>query len=226
MKCAKRKLRIYEVPISYHGRTYEEGKKIGWKDGVKALGVILKFWLIDDLYTAVRPRRARTTSTGTPQYLSWLARLLRPHLGDTVLEIGAGIGTITGRLMGRRVRYVAGEKDPLHLHALATAFCARPTSKLVTLAAGRRGRTSPRWPGSSIRPCACNVLEGAGVAGGRAAGLATALKPGGRLVILAPQGPSLFGSVDPRHGPEAALRSAGLQLLSPNAASRWITSRI
>src|SRR5690349_2343023 len=40
MKCAKRKLRIYEVPISYHGRTYEEGKKIGWKDGVKALGVV------------------------------------------------------------------------------------------------------------------------------------------------------------------------------------------
>src|ERR1039458_4275272 len=32
MKSAKRKLRIYEVPISYHGRTYEEGKKIGWKD--------------------------------------------------------------------------------------------------------------------------------------------------------------------------------------------------
>ena len=38
MKCAKRKLRIYEVPISYHGRTYEEGKKIGWKDGVKEIG--------------------------------------------------------------------------------------------------------------------------------------------------------------------------------------------
>src|SRR5712691_9560707 len=50
MKCAKRKLRIYEVPISYHGRTYEEGKKIGWKDGIKALLVILHFWLIDDLY--------------------------------------------------------------------------------------------------------------------------------------------------------------------------------
>src|SRR6185437_1396179 len=50
MKSAKRTLRISEVPISYHGRTYEEGKKIGWKDGVKALGVILHFWLIDDLY--------------------------------------------------------------------------------------------------------------------------------------------------------------------------------
>jgi glycosyltransferase involved in cell wall biosynthesis len=36
-------VRIYEVPISYHGRTYAEGKKIGWKDGVKALWCILKY---------------------------------------------------------------------------------------------------------------------------------------------------------------------------------------
>ena len=35
-------LRIYEVPISYAGRTYEEGKKIGWKDGVEAIWCILK----------------------------------------------------------------------------------------------------------------------------------------------------------------------------------------
>ena len=37
------KIRIYEVGISYYGRTYEEGKKIGWKDGFRALFVILKF---------------------------------------------------------------------------------------------------------------------------------------------------------------------------------------
>jgi glycosyltransferase involved in cell wall biosynthesis len=43
MKTAKRKLRIYEVPISYHGRTYEEGKKIGWRDGVRALWCIVKY---------------------------------------------------------------------------------------------------------------------------------------------------------------------------------------
>ena len=61
MKSAKRKLRIYEVPISYHGRTYEEGKKIGWKDGVKALAVILRFWLIDDLYA--RPTAAGSSIT-------------------------------------------------------------------------------------------------------------------------------------------------------------------
>ncbi|SEN94285.1 Glycosyl transferase family 2 [Mucilaginibacter gossypiicola] len=39
------RIRIYEVGISYYGRTYEEGKKIGWKDGVRAIYCILKFGL-------------------------------------------------------------------------------------------------------------------------------------------------------------------------------------
>jgi glycosyltransferase involved in cell wall biosynthesis len=43
VKVAKRRLRIYEVGISYWGRTYEEGKKIGWRDGVRALWCLLKY---------------------------------------------------------------------------------------------------------------------------------------------------------------------------------------
>jgi glycosyltransferase involved in cell wall biosynthesis len=42
-KLARKRARIYEVPISYHGRTYEEGKKIGWKDGFSALWAIVRF---------------------------------------------------------------------------------------------------------------------------------------------------------------------------------------
>ena len=42
-KVAKLKCRIYEVGISYYGRTYEEGKKIGWRDGVRAIYCILKY---------------------------------------------------------------------------------------------------------------------------------------------------------------------------------------
>jgi glycosyltransferase involved in cell wall biosynthesis len=42
-KIAKTKCRIYEVGISYYGRTYQEGKKIGWKDGVRALWCIVKY---------------------------------------------------------------------------------------------------------------------------------------------------------------------------------------
>ena len=42
-KLASRRLKIYEVPISYYGRTYDEGKKIGWRDGFRALYCIMKY---------------------------------------------------------------------------------------------------------------------------------------------------------------------------------------
>jgi glycosyltransferase involved in cell wall biosynthesis len=41
-KVCKRRLRIYELPVSYYGRTYAEGKKITWRDGVKAVWVLLR----------------------------------------------------------------------------------------------------------------------------------------------------------------------------------------
>lgn len=44
-KVAKMKIPIYEVSISYYGRTYEEGKKIGWRDGVRAIWCIVKYSL-------------------------------------------------------------------------------------------------------------------------------------------------------------------------------------
>ncbi len=46
-KFARRQARIYEVPISYHGRTYGEGKKIGWKDGFAAIWAIVRYNLAD-----------------------------------------------------------------------------------------------------------------------------------------------------------------------------------
>ena len=45
VKLAKRNVRIYEVGISYAGRTYAEGKKIGWKDGFSALRCLVKYWM-------------------------------------------------------------------------------------------------------------------------------------------------------------------------------------
>jgi glycosyltransferase involved in cell wall biosynthesis len=57
VKIAKRRLRIYEVGISYWGRTYEEGKKIGWKDGMRALWCLLKY--------SIKERRQKVHSSGT-----------------------------------------------------------------------------------------------------------------------------------------------------------------
>ena len=45
IKVAKKRWRVYEVPISYHGRTYEEGKKITWRDGFRALWCMLRYSL-------------------------------------------------------------------------------------------------------------------------------------------------------------------------------------
>ncbi len=46
-KILKKKIRIYEVPISYTGREFEEGKKITWKDGLVALVALIKYRFVD-----------------------------------------------------------------------------------------------------------------------------------------------------------------------------------
>jgi glycosyltransferase involved in cell wall biosynthesis len=210
MKSAKRKFRIYEVPISYHGRTYEEGKKIGWKDGVKALGVILKFWLVDDLYATPYGRGVLNNLTGTPQYLSWVARQVRPYVGDTVLEIGAGIGNISGRLMSRRLLYVAGEKDPLHLHALRNRFLRTPNVMVRQI--------DPEIPRdlagleSAFDTVLClNVLEYLDDPDGTIDLLRAALKPDGRIILLVPNGEALFGALDMGLGHKRRFRAEAVR---------------
>jgi hypothetical protein len=60
-KIARMGCRVYEVPISYYGRTYAEGKKIGWRDGVQALGCIARYGILDRFRNrpAARPGPAR-----------------------------------------------------------------------------------------------------------------------------------------------------------------------
>ena len=195
MKSAKRKLRIYEVPISYHGRTYEEGKKIGWKDGVKALGVVLQYWLVDDLYAAPYGRGVLNNLNGTPQYVSWLARVIRPYLGDSVLEIGAGIGTLSGRLMSRRLLYVAAENDPLHLHALHNRFLRTPNVRVRQIDPENPADFDGR-DGSFDTVLCLNVLEYVEDPRATVESIAGCLNPGGILVVLAPHHTSLYGALD------------------------------
>src|SRR3984893_105118 len=54
-KCKKIGARMFEVPISYYGRTYEEGKKIGLRDGLDALRYLMKFNILTDLKRSLRP---------------------------------------------------------------------------------------------------------------------------------------------------------------------------
>ncbi|HWY21014.1 MAG TPA: glycosyltransferase family 2 protein [Candidatus Acidoferrum sp.] len=68
VKIAKRKLRIYEVGISYWGRTYEEGKKIQWRDGVRALWCLVKYCITEPVVArerATTPAETAALAAGT-----------------------------------------------------------------------------------------------------------------------------------------------------------------
>ena len=71
VKLAKRRLRIYEVGIGYWGRTYEEGKKIGWKDGVRALWCLLK-------YSIMEPTVALQTSAAAEERVQEIVQPKQP----------------------------------------------------------------------------------------------------------------------------------------------------
>src|ERR1700688_3039845 len=120
IKLAKRGARIFEVPIRYSGRTYQEGKKINWRDGVKTLGVIVRFALSDRIY---RDHDGAGQMSGrlqrAPRFTRWMADTIRPYIGESVLEIGAGTGNLTLQLLPR-TRYWASDINPLYLQRLAT----------------------------------------------------------------------------------------------------------
>jgi glycosyltransferase involved in cell wall biosynthesis len=70
VKIAKRHLRIYEVGIGYSGRTYEEGKKIGWKDGVRALWCLLKYSIKEPVVLAKNFQELEAVGQASPEEAS------------------------------------------------------------------------------------------------------------------------------------------------------------
>ena len=133
--------------------------------------------------------------SGTPRYLSWLARVVRPHLGREVLEIGAGIGNMTRRLMAWTLLYMVAEKDPLYLHALRTRFFRTPNVVVQ--------RIDPAPPadfagleGHFDTVLCVNMLEFVDDPRGIVETLRVALKPNGNAVIVVSQNPKRYGSFD------------------------------
>src|SRR3972149_393830 len=101
-KISKLNCRIYEVPVSYKGRTYAEGKKIRLEDGVQALLAILKYWLIDDIASYDVEHFTLRIMQRAIKYNKWLHSKFEKYLGQNILEIGSGIGNITRFLLSRK----------------------------------------------------------------------------------------------------------------------------
>jgi glycosyltransferase involved in cell wall biosynthesis len=194
VKLAQRGVAIYEVPISYRGRTYNEGKKIGLKDAVYALAAVLWYGVKRDIYLD-RGARILDALAQTPRFNRWMADTIRPWVGTRVLEIGAGIGNLSQFLAPRRQSYIATDIDDEHLGRLRVRFQNRPN-----LSSARCDLADPR-DFIALREQAdtvicLNVLEHIADDGVGLRNIASALVPGGRAIVLVPQDQSIYGSLD------------------------------
>ena len=97
-KLARLHARIYEVPISYSGRSYAEGKKIGWKDAVSAVWTMVRCAVVDDREVDDPLHATLRRMSALDRYNGFLFETIRPMIGQHVLEVGAGTGTMTAFL--------------------------------------------------------------------------------------------------------------------------------
>jgi len=193
-KVAKRGLRLFEVPISYHGRTYLEGKKTGWTDGVLAVLTIFKYFLIDDLYDERTGHETLGNLARAHRFNRWMADAIRPYLGDSILEIGAGIGNLTTHLLPRE-RYVATDFDDLYREVLESLTLKRVDLEVAKLDATSWEHYEPFAEKVDTVVC-LNVLEHIPDAPTALGNMWRVLAPGGRAVVLVPQGQWLYSPLD------------------------------
>ena len=194
-KLAKRRARIFEAPISYLARSYQEGKKIGHKDSLRALGAILRFWFIDDLYKDDEyGSHILASLEKVRRFNLWMGRALAPYVGDRVLEIGSGIGTLTGQFIPREF-YLASDINPSYLSYLRAYSVGKPYLRVRHIDAAVPGDFSG-LDGKFDTVLMINVLEHVPDEQVALANIRLSLAAGGRAVILVPQYPALYGTLD------------------------------
>jgi len=198
-KVAKRSCTVFEVPISYAGRSYSEGKKIGWKDGVAAIYTILKYWLIDDCFDQHYAHAILHNLSQARRFNKWMVKSIEPFLGDRILEVGSGIGNIS-RLLPKRERLIVTDVDPTYLEILKVAFKDNDIVDVAKLDLTRRQDAEKLGESVCDTVICLNVLEHIDNDVAALGHIHHMLTAGGRLVLLVPQYKWLFGSYDEHAG--------------------------
>jgi SAM-dependent methyltransferase len=166
-------------------------------------------------------------------YNTWLFERSRPYLGRSVLDIGAGVGTFTALAVPGRHRVLAAEPDPEFAQLLQQRFSAVPN---VEVLAAEAADVTLAEPVDSI--ICFNVLEHIPDDQGALRRFGELLTPGGRLLLLVPAHPLLFGATDRAVGHErryrrrplaALLAGAGFEIediryVNPVGALGWLVS--
>jgi 2-polyprenyl-3-methyl-5-hydroxy-6-metoxy-1,4-benzoquinol methylase len=225
-KLARLGARIYEVPVGYHGRTYDEGKKVTWRDGVAALWHIVRFNLLPGTYCRDAGHETLRNLGAVAGFNRYMYRTIAPFLGRRVLEVGAGIGNLTIHLArGREV--VATELDAGYVETLRHRFRDRVSVDVERWDVCEPfSRTSAKF--DSV--VCLNVLEHIDDEGAALARVREVLRPDGALVLLVPAHPALFSSLDEavghrrryaRHDLETTLARAGYDIDRLFAFNFW-----
>ena len=158
-KVARMRARVYEVPISYNGRTYEEGKKIGFKDAVKAAWVLLKYSRWEAPTGDVGAITLRRMAALTP-YNRWLHERFERFLGDRILEVGAGVGNQTRFFVDERGLVIASDVEAHYLRELTARFAERSNVRIASFRFPLSCAAKEELIASKVDTIVClNVLE-------------------------------------------------------------------
>jgi glycosyltransferase involved in cell wall biosynthesis len=194
-KVARMRARIYEVPISYNGRTYEEGKKIGLKDAFKAVYTLFRFARWEAPAGDVGAMTLRRME-GLAAYNRWLHDRFDGFLGRRVLEVGSGVGNQT-RYFADRERVVASDIEPHYVRELRRRFEDSDNVRVASFVFPLGPAERADLQGERLDSIVCmNVLEHIEQDGPTLRDFAALLPQGGRLVLLVPALPALYGTLD------------------------------
>ena len=187
--------RIYEVPISYHGRTYAEGKSIGWRDGLEAMWLLFKFRFLDSRFTEDIQRLSLGNLAAAPQITRWTLAQFDGEIGDRVLEAGSGTGNMTSLLLDRE-RLIAVDLDPIHVRRLTQRY-----GHLENFSAATADLSDPelyvKLESEELDTVVCiNVLEHLDEPEIAIHGFHRILRRGGAALVLVPAYPGLYSAMD------------------------------
>lgn len=207
--------RIYEVPISYHGRTYAEGKSIGWRDGVQALWLIFKFRFLDTKSSVDAGHSTLESLSAAPGVAKWTIEQFKSHLGGRVFEAGSGMGNLTAQLLDRESLVVA-DIDERHLRSIEKRF-----GHLENIEALQGDLQDPSFyeglPGEFDSVLCVNVLEHLDDPGVAVSEFYKTTRSGGKVLILVPAHEWLFSDADTALGHRTRYTEAGLRRLLDDA---------
>jgi len=239
-KVARMRARIFEVPISYSGRTYEEGKKIGPKDALQAVFTILRYFRWEAPAGDVGALTLRRMAA-LGWYNEWLHRRFEPYLGQRILEVGSGVGNQT-RFFIDRERVVASDVEPHYVRELSARFGGRSNVRVGSFRFPLVESDRRQLAAEGLDTIVClNVLEHIEDDRSTLSDFASVLPSGGRLALLVPAMPALYGTLDQHLGHyrrydvdrlSQLVRGAGFvvdeirYLNRPGVLGWWLNSRV